>query len=436
MPRRVPISIALCGLLVCAARCDSADWPHWRGLNRNGIVDEDSRWDSGVWKLKRGGPGKPLWNRNVGSGCTSPLVVGERLYTMGWSNKRDTLWCLDAATGEPVWQVSYNCPKYGRRSTGDKGIYAGITSTPEYDAETGYLYSLSVDGDLNCWNTAATGKKVWGFNLYQRYNVKRRPEVAVRRKTLRDYGYTSSPLVRGHTLIVEVGDDEGNLMGYDKRTGKRLWVSEAKEFAGHSGGPVLMTVEGVPCAAVLTIRGVLVVRLDKGKQGKTVAEFKWTTDFANNIPTLAVHENFVIVTSAYNQHAICKIKVTLKGGTKVWEQPLASGVCSPIIHKGYVYWAWRGVHCLDFETGKQQWQGGNVASAGSCILTSDERLIVWANQGDLTLVETVSRSSSKYSELAKFPKLFRRDAWPNVVLSNGRLFCKDRDGNVVCFGLD
>lgn len=436
MSRSFPSAIVWGAVLGCIADCHSADWSHWRGLNRNGIVAEDSQWDSGAWKAKRGGPGKSLWNRNVGIGCTSPLVVGNVVYTMGWNNNRDTVWCLDATTGKPVWQVSYNCPKYGRRSTGDKSIYAGITSTPEYDAETGYLYSLSVDGDLNCWDTRQRGKKVWGFNLYQRYNVKQRPEVAVRRKTRRDYGYTSSPLVHEATLIVEVGDDDGNLMGYDKRSGKQLWVSESKEFAGHSGGAVPITVEGIPCVAVLTIRGVLVVRLDQGKQGRTVAEFKWTTDFANNIPTLAVHEDSVIVTSAYNHVAICRIKVTLKGGTKVWEQPLASGVCSPIIHKGHVYWAWRGVHCLDFETGKQKWQGGNVASPGSCILTSDERLIVWANKGDLTLVDTVGRSPSKYTELAKFPKLYRRDAWPHAVLSNGQLYCKDRDGNLMCFKLN
>ena len=49
---------------------------------------------------------------------------------------------------------------------------------------------------------------------------------------------TSAPLLHKDWLLVEVGDDEGNLMAFDKRTGKRLWSSECKDEAGHTGGPV------------------------------------------------------------------------------------------------------------------------------------------------------------------------------------------------------
>ena len=35
-----------------------------------------------------------------------------------------------------------------------------------------------------------------------------------------------------------------------------------------------MTVEGVPCVVVLTLRDLLVTRLDKGHEGQTVAKFK------------------------------------------------------------------------------------------------------------------------------------------------------------------
>ncbi len=41
---------------------------------------------------------------------------------------------------------------------------------------------------------------------------------------------------------------------------------------------------------------------------------------ANNIAAPAVKDNFVLVTSAYNQQAIAKLKVTLKGIEKVWQQ--------------------------------------------------------------------------------------------------------------------
>lgn len=421
------LHVALLAIPIASA----GDWPHWRGPKRNDIVAEASGYRDGKWLSD-----KPAWSPNVGIGCSSPIVAQGKLYVTGWASGKEVLRCLDAKTGKELWRQSYACPQYGRHSTGDKGIYAGPSSSPEFDAKTGMLYTLSIDGDLNCWNTKQKGQRVWGFNLYEKYGVKRRPNVGPRRRMLRDYGYTSSPLVHGTSLIVEVGAKAGNLIAYDKRTGKQLWTSQNKDEAGHSGGPVPMTVEGKPCVAILTIKNLVVVRLDAGNEGKTAATYKWTTDFANNIPTPAVSGNSIIVTTAYNHYETARVDVSLSGAKEVWRKKgFCSGVCSPIIHDGHVYWAWRGVHCVDFKTGKKLWVGGNVGTPGSCILTKDDRLIVWANNGDLSLVETAKRSPDKYRELARKRRLFRTDVWPHVVLADGRLHVKDRRGNLQCFNV-
>jgi len=407
------------------------DWPHWRGAQRTDVSRETSGWQTGVWP-----PGDIAWRGSFGEGSTAPLVVAGKLYALGWSDGRDVVRCVDAANGRELWKTSYPCPKYARQAIGDQGQYSGVSATPEFDSATGLLYTLSVDGDLRCWDSKSAGQAVWDLNLFQEYGIERRPEVAERGQTRRDYGYTCAPLVHGDWLIVEVGARAGTLIAFDKRTGKQVWASECRDEAGHSGGIVPINVEGVPCVAVLTLRNLLVARLDKGNEGKTVAAFKWTTDYGNNIATPAVQDNFVIVTSAYNHAAICKLRITLKGAEKLWETPsLASGVCSPIIHKGHVYWAWRNVHCVDFETGKLKWAGSRLGTQGSCILTVDERLIVWCNRGDLLLVETAERSPEKYTELASRTKLFQREAWPHIVLSDGRLYCKDRGGEILCFDL-
>jgi len=73
-----------------------------------------------------------------------------------------------------------------------------------------------------------------------------------------------------------------------------------------------------------------------------------------------------------------------------------------------------------------------VGSQGSCILASDDRLIVYANKGSLTLAETTKRSPQEYTQLASETVFSQTDAWPHVVLANGRLICRDRDGNVRC----
>jgi outer membrane protein assembly factor BamB len=417
------------GLLILTAflPLPAADWPHWRGPQRNDTSTEESGWKPGMPWLPR----DVAWSVNVGEGSTSPVVVQGRLFTLGWRDGQDHVVCLDATTGKRQWRVSYKAPRYGRHATGDEGLYSGVTATPEYDASTGLLYTLGVDGDLHCWDTARSGARVWSLNLYEKYGVRQRPRIG--RSGLRDYGYTTAPLIQGDLLIVEVGADEGNLMAFDKRSGQRRWVSQSKDQAGHTGGPVPMTVEGKPCVAVLTLRHLLVVRIDGEQAGRTVAEYAWETEFANSIATPAVHEDHVLITSAYNHESICKLKITLQGAKKVWEAPYASGVCTPVVHRGHIYWAFQKLRCLDLATGRQLWEGGSFGDAGSCILTADERLIVWGKQGKLVLAETAGRSRGKYVELAVRDSLSSTDVWPHVVLADGRLFCKDRLGQLACF---
>lgn len=420
-------SLAVLTVLLSAAAADSADWPHWRGLNRDDISSEPSGWDGKTWIKGE------AWKASVGEGSSSPLVVDGRVYLTGWANNQDTIFCLDAGTGKERWRQSYKSPRYGRHALGDQKLYSGACSTPEYDLATGLLFTLGVDGDLKAWDTRNKGRHVWSLNLYDKYEAQRRPEVAVRKKTRRDYGYMSSPLVAESQLLVEVGGKTGNLVAFDTRTGRQLWESENLDEAAHTGGPVPIIVQGVPCVAVLTLRNLVVTRIDAANAGRTVATYPWTTDFANNISTPAVSGDSVIITSAYNHYAMCRVKVTLKGATKVWEnKEIASGVCSPLIHDGRIYWAWRGVHCLDFVTGKELWSGGKVGSQGSCILTGDDRLIVYANKGTLSLVETAKRSPKKYVQVATSTVLSKTDAWPHVVFSDGRLICRDRNGNVRC----
>lgn len=407
----------------------AADWPHWRGPDRNDVSPDASGWDGKTWLMGE------LWQASVGEGSSSPIVVDGRVYLTGWLSNRDTLFCLDADSGKELWRQSYASPKYGRFAVGDQGIYSGACSTPELDAATGLLFTLGTDGALSAWDTKQNGKPVWSINIYDRYKAQRRPEVAVRKKTQRDYGYVSSPLAISGQLIVEVGSKSGNLVAFDPHSGRELWKSENRDEAGHTGGPVPMTVEGVPCVAVLTLRNLVVTRIDNRSAGRTVATFPWTTDFGNNIATVAVSGNSAIVTSAYNHYAMCRVDVSLRGAKKVWENELASGVCSPIIHDGRVYWAWRGVHCVDFATGKELWTGGKVGSQGSCIVTGDDRLIVYANKGDLSLVETARRSPNKFTQLAEERILSRTDAWPHVVLSGGRIICRDRSGTVRCLAV-
>lgn len=406
-----------------------SNWDHWRGPNRNDVVAETSGWKDGQWPL-----GKPVWTKGVGEGSTSPLIVDGRLYTMGWKDGRDTVFALSTSTGNDLWSASYICPPHSRVAFGDLGLYSGPSSTPEYDAQTGFLYTLSTDGDLHCWDTSLGGRNLWRLNLFDQYHVPRRPRV--NRAAQHDYSYTSSPLVHGDWVVVEVGAGAGNLIAFDKRTGKEAWVSESKSPAGQTGGPVPMTLEGVPCLAVLNFDGLLVLRLDRGREGRTVATYPWPTEYANNIATPAVQGNSVILTSDYNQRRIARIDIELREGSRLaWETKEYSKICSPVILDGCIYWVWRQMHCLDFATGKVRWQGGMFGDAASLVITGDGRLIVWANRSrkELVLVDTAAHSPEQYTELASRVLSDGADAYPHLVLADHHLYVKDRTGEISCF---
>src|SRR3954471_8804499 len=64
------------GALLSAGRSIAADWAQWRGPQRNGISQE-------TWLLKewpKEGP-KLIWQvKDLGSGYSTPSVVGDRVY--------------------------------------------------------------------------------------------------------------------------------------------------------------------------------------------------------------------------------------------------------------------------------------------------------------------------------------------------------------------
>jgi outer membrane protein assembly factor BamB len=420
----VALSISLWPLALIAG-----DWPHWRGPSRDGLTTEASGFEDGKWHV-----GKPLWSANVGEGSTSPLLVGDHVFTIGHRDDKDHVVCLDAATGKEVWKRSHAARRFGRHALGDQGMYGGPTPTPEYDPKTRLLYTLGNDGDLICHDAADKGARKWSINLYDEYRMPRRPKVG-KGGLQRDYGYTSSPLLYGDWLLVEVGGKDGLVVAFDKKTGKKVWGSQNKDLAGHTGGMALLSVEGVPCLAVLTLHNLVVMRLDKGREGETVGVFPWATEFANNVASPVAAGDCVLVTSAYNQKAICKVQVTLSGLKSVWRQPYPSKACTPVVHKGHVYFAWQRVQCLDLKTGKLVWEGGHVGDPGSCLITSDERLIVWGQNGRLILAETAARSPKEYTELDRRDRVFSAHAWPHVALGGGRLCSKDRLGNVKVFAV-
>jgi outer membrane protein assembly factor BamB len=125
----------------------------------------------------------------------------------------------------------------------------------------------------------------------------------------------------------------------------------------------------------------------------------------------------------------------LTGAQPIWEQPIGSHICSPIIQGNRIYMAGPQLYCLDWTTGKTLWEGANFNYGASCLLTTDGRLVVSGNRGKLILAESAERFPTSYKELDSKRVLAGKDVWSHVVLADRRYYVKDVEGNLVCLSI-
>ena len=186
------------------------------------------------------------------------------------------------------------------------------------------------------------------------------------------------------------------------------------------------------CLAVLTLRQLVVMRLDPGNEGKTLATYKRRTDYGCNIPTPAAAGSRVLVTSEYNHKNSELVDIGPLGARRVWSSRSHALVSSPVIHRDRIYLVRQALQCVGFNDGKLKWRGGSFGH-GSCLVTADNKVIVFG-KGRLALVEAAPKAG-KYRELSRVDKIVRGTCYPSVVLSDGVIACKDRDGALVCFSV-
>src|SRR5262249_55050859 len=122
----------------------TADWPQWRGPNRDGVSLE-----TGL--LKTWPPqGPPLaWKINLnGVGYSGPAVVGERIYiaTVVDDGKwmKESAVCLDTGDGKEIWRVLLPVTEIGYSTDWGSGPRGTIA------VHGASLYALGPRGDLVC----------------------------------------------------------------------------------------------------------------------------------------------------------------------------------------------------------------------------------------------------------------------------------------------
>ena len=226
-------------LLLLTAAAQAADWPQWRGPQRDGISSETDLLQS--WPAD--GPAVQ-WRTPLGNGFSGISIANGRVFTMFAQGDDEFAICLDAEAGDEIWRHRTG-PYYKETQGGD-----GPRSTPTVDGET--VYVLGATGKLFAL-AAASGTPIWEKDLVAEFSSQ-----------VPRWGFSTSPLIEGDLLLVEAGGHDGNFVvdmaidrttavtavALDKNTGATAWTALGEKMSYSS--PIAFTAAGTRQLAYLT----------------------------------------------------------------------------------------------------------------------------------------------------------------------------------------
>ncbi len=388
----------------------ASDWPQWRGPQRNGVSQE-------IGLLKewpKEGP-KLHWKvADVGSGYSTPAVVGERLYLLGNEGlDNEFVQALAVRDGKRVWQTRLGKVGNPRQNPN----FPSARSTPTVEGE--FLYALGSDGDLACLDVG-TGKVRWNKNLRTDFGGK--PG---------QWAYAESPLIDGETLVCTPGGSEATLVALNKKTGELLWkcaVPEGDEAAYASA--IFVEVDGVRQYVQLLQKGLVGVEAGTGK-------FLWRyakpiSRYGANIPTPVASDGYIYAASAGTGGGAVKLKVkqgSVEPEQAYFESKLPTAIGGVVKVGDYLYGTTgEALICTEFVTGQKKWEERALGAASVCY--ADGRLYLHGENGEVALVEPTPEA---YREKGRFtpPDQLKHanemeKAWAYPVVANGQLYIRDR----------
>jgi outer membrane protein assembly factor BamB len=398
--------------LTLALTLQAADWPQWRGPNRDGISKETGL----LQEWPKDGP--PLrWKRtDIGTGYSTPVVVGGKVYVQTTKDKDEFTLCLDEKTGQDVWKTRVGAVGVNR------GLpYLGTRSSPTVDGDR--VYCLASAGELVCLGT--DGKPKWQKNLVKDFAGTVGTEMM-------SWAYSESVLIDGDLVVCTPGGKDAGLAALNKMTGEVVWkcALPASEGAEYSS-VVVAEAAGVKQYITFLRKGLVGV---DAKTGKLLWQYGKIIDPGANIMTPVVYQDKVFASTSRGGAALLELKGE---GGKVepkelfFVKGLGASIGGAVLMDGHLYGAsTQGLFCAEFATGNLKWTEKATANASVCF--ADGRLYVRSHtSGDVVLVEANPKEYVEKGRL-KQPDRTKIQAWPHPVVANGGLYLRDQDV-LVCY---
>lgn len=379
-------------LTLVSAAATAADWPHWRGPNFDGKTVETL------------GPMKSLtelWTAEVGIGFSSFAVVGERVYTMGYQQEKESVWCLHARTGATLWRHDYPADLHAKYYEGGPGV------TPTVTAEA--VYVLGKQGQAFALHPE-TGAVIWQRDLKADHALE-----------LPEWHFAGSAYCWGERVLFNVGSRGLALARQDGRT---IW---------QNGGAATGYSTPVPMPAELGGKDVLALFLGKSLSGIAAADGRevWTLPWKGLNATDPITDGVDILVSSIGGSALKRRRAD-DGWDTVWERKDFQNYFNPSVKIGdYVYGFNGTTHkpttlmCMEWATGRECWQEPGHATGG-LFATAD--YLVFCDKGEIIIL----RPDPTKMDLVLRQTVLPGKCWTAPVVAGGLIYARNAAGRVVC----
>ena len=397
---RVVLGFALVSTLTLTlpAQQPAADWPQWRGLNRDGAapLGAPTAWPSALTRQ---------WTIEVGSGYATPLVVGDRVFMFSRRDGNEVMSALDAATGEELWSTGYPAPFEMNSATTRHG--PGPKSTPVF--VDGRVYAIGMTGVVTAFD-AATGRQLWqnpGSDVVPLYT-----------------SHSFSPIVDGNRVIFHLGGhDDGTLTALDVETGGVIWSWDG-DGPGY-GSPVIAEIAGTRQVIAITQGKVAGVSLADG-----TLLWQWAYEplvFTNSItPVLA--GDLVIV--AKGEAPLLALRVSRQGTewsvSSEWENDDASHRMTTAVLVDDTLFGLSGRNsgqyfAVDPRSGETLWTSPPRQAEQAALASAGDVLLSLQSDGELVVLEPIR---SGFEPVQRY-QVADDETWTQAAYSGNRIFVKD-----------
>lgn len=372
-----------------------ANWPQWRGPNRDGISKETGLLKE--WPAQ--GPALVWKALGAGRGYSSFSIANGRLYTMGLRGDREFVIAFDIANGKEVWSTPHGSAFRNDRGDGPRG-------TPTIDGER--IYALGGNGDLSCLD-ARTGKIVWSKNVLREFggsNIQ--------------WGISESPLVMGNKVMVNAGGQNASIVALNNDNGAVIWKSQSDE-AGYSSA-IPLQVNGGTQVVFFTAQRALGLDVN---DGRLLWEYGKPSNNVANVATPIARGNRVFISSDYGTGGgVVEIKADGRAQEIYFTKDMRNHHSSSVLVGDYLYGFSSSIlTAMKFDTGEIAWRDRSVGKGS--LVYADGNLYCFSENGVVGLVEA---TPSGYHEKGRFR--IQQDSlptWTHPVVAGGRLYLRDQD---------